>query len=161
MTSFFFASEKDFSRLLELKQEWFEYEANNDNRLDKSFSKKGLATTLKETLADNNSIIIIARDSSVYIGFVSVQIGEAPPHAKPTNIGLIRALYVRPEARRSGVATKLIEKAHRWAKEHGATRVSVSVNAQNTQALSFYKKSGYHPRLVVLSKELPNRGKTL
>jgi predicted GNAT family N-acyltransferase len=51
-------------------------------------------------------------------------------------------LAVAPEARRRGIASRLIEASEAYAREHGARRIAL---AAQTGALPLYERTGYTP----------------
>jgi ribosomal protein S18 acetylase RimI-like enzyme len=63
-------------------------------------------------------------------------------------------LYVRPEARRLGVARLLVETAERVAAEAGATAMHILTGADNLQAQAFYRAAGYDMPNVSFEKFL-------
>jgi diamine N-acetyltransferase len=62
--------------------------------------------------------------------------------------GEIDSLFVEEEHRGSGIGTDLVRSALAWLDERGATTKSVVVLFENTEALSFYARFGFHPRNV-------------
>jgi ribosomal protein S18 acetylase RimI-like enzyme len=60
----------------------------------------------------------------------------------PTTLFLV-AMWVAVERRGSGVARDLVERVVDWAREHGAARVSLSVEPGNDRAARLYEKCGF------------------
>ena len=54
-------------------------------------------------------------------------------------------LFVREEARRSGLGRALVEAALARAREHGCKRVELDVNEGNAAALALYTACGFQP----------------
>jgi len=52
-------------------------------------------------------------------------------------------LAVRPEARRRGVGTALLQQAFAWGRTFGAEKSLLEVRASNLAALRFYEKHGF------------------
>ena len=52
-------------------------------------------------------------------------------------------MWVAPGLRGSGVARMLVERVLAWAREHGRTRVLLSVEAGNDRAARLYEKCGF------------------
>ena len=63
-------------------------------------------------------------------------------------------IYVVPEQRRSGIASKLFEKTEQWAREQGAVRLNLQVWDFNKDALALYQALGMSPRNYTLEKKL-------
>lgn len=56
--------------------------------------------------------------------------------------GELQYLYVVPEHRRSGVASRMLEALWRWFGERQATRICVDVEPTNLGARAFYRRHG-------------------
>jgi ribosomal protein S18 acetylase RimI-like enzyme len=53
------------------------------------------------------------------------------------------SMWVAPEARKSGVATALIEAIVRWASAEGVARVALDVRDDNLAAIALYRACGF------------------
>ncbi|MFC3738413.1 GNAT family N-acetyltransferase [Paractinoplanes deccanensis] len=58
-------------------------------------------------------------------------------------VWLIRDLYVRPAARRRGLARALLATVEEQARANGAHRLSLQTETANTRALDLYATSGF------------------
>ncbi|MGH2598722.1 MAG: GNAT family N-acetyltransferase [Dehalococcoidia bacterium] len=67
----------------------------------------------------------------------------------------ISSVAVLPEFRGLGIAHALMERAHRFALEHGRDRVVLDVLAHNTPALRLYERLGYEEYHRFHAYELP------
>ena len=59
--------------------------------------------------------------------------------------GELTELYVRPNARRGGIARKLVRAVVSELSERGAVFVTVGVAVDNAAARSFYERAGFRP----------------
>ncbi len=59
-------------------------------------------------------------------------------------VGLLDAVGVLEQHRRSGLGQLLLQEAELWAKSTGMHTLSLSVKKGNTAALELYRKHGYH-----------------
>jgi ribosomal protein S18 acetylase RimI-like enzyme len=57
--------------------------------------------------------------------------------------GYINEVYVIPTERKKGIAKKLIEKSIAWLKQHNCSKIDITVNRKNKNALELYKKYGF------------------
>jgi ribosomal protein S18 acetylase RimI-like enzyme len=98
---------------------------------------------LSERLRRGESKIFVAIDTDshqtigftqLYPGFSSLRVGR---------IWILEDLFVRSDARRSGVGDALMTKAEAFAKESGAIGVTLSTAATNENAQRLYEKRGY------------------
>lgn len=60
----------------------------------------------------------------------------------------IKRMYVRPEARGSGVADELLAEVEQHARIEGAVRVVIHTGDRQRAALKFYERHGYTPIAV-------------
>ena len=64
------------------------------------------------------------------------------------------AMWVQPDHRRIGVASALLDTLRRWARDDGATRLTLWVTRSNDPAATLYGRAGYTP--TGDSKPLPS-----
>jgi ribosomal-protein-alanine N-acetyltransferase len=93
--------------------------------------------------------IFVSRRNNALEGFVLV--GSTGQH------GFVQRLAVHPDARRSGVASRLLAASLNWAIGHGCTDTVVNTEITNEPAQSLYKSFGFidmHYGLTVMEREL-------
>ena len=91
-----------------------------------------------ESLAENETIFI-ASDGRALIGFLACR-GYQPRrkrHCAHIVIGILQAYTGQ------GVGTALFDRAELWAREHGITRLELTVMAHNRAGLALYHKRGF------------------
>lgn len=52
-------------------------------------------------------------------------------------------MWVSPAARRRGVAMAMLSQIQLWAEKNACSKMALSVNANNEDALTLYKKAGF------------------
>jgi ribosomal protein S18 acetylase RimI-like enzyme len=67
-----------------------------------------------------------------------------------SRIGYVSDLYVRPEARRRGIAKELLARAARELRAQGAEYVTLNVNLDNHDARTVYRRLGFREESVNL-----------
>jgi GNAT superfamily N-acetyltransferase len=77
--------------------------------------------------------------------FLADDAGLAVARMIGSRVGELELLYVRPEARRTGVAADLIRHASEWLREQGAEVLELDVLAENQAARSTYERLGFAP----------------
>lgn len=91
---------------------------------------------IEEALACENtvSLLALAEDGGVlgYLFFTAV-----------LDEGGVDNIAVRPEARRQGIASALLDAFHRYGREHGLGSLFLDVRLSNQEALALYEKLGY------------------
>jgi ribosomal protein S18 acetylase RimI-like enzyme len=80
-------------------------------------------------------------EAGAIVGYVRV----TPPSPLPENahVLLISGIAVHPDARRQGVAARLLEAAEAYAAERGARKLSLRVLGSNGPAIRLYEQAGY------------------
>lgn len=58
-------------------------------------------------------------------------------------VAYLEGVYVLPEYRRKGIATKLIEHFKTWAKSIGCKEMASDIEVDNDVSLQFHKKCGF------------------
>lgn len=108
---------------------------------------------LTDKLADQpeGTAIFIAEDSAqVPLGFIHVHTGS--DYYNKDIHGHISDVIVAPAGKGKGIGTLLIKKAEDWARAQGYKWLTLSVFAQNQQAIEVYERLGYAPDIVKFVK---------
>jgi ribosomal protein S18 acetylase RimI-like enzyme len=87
------------------------------------------------------SVRLVAERGGERIGVVSLGQGKR----EDGSVAEIFGLWVRPDARGSGVATKLVEASANRARQDGRTHVAYWVGTDNGRAVAFASGIGFRP----------------
>lgn len=92
----------------------------------------------------------LARESILFAAFGGVADPLGFVHLYPLFVSdrmlrfwVLNDLYVRPEARRSGVGRALMQRAEEHARETGSAGLTLSTAIDNTKAQALYESEGY------------------
>lgn len=125
-----------------------------------------LALTLRQKLTDlledsNMAVFVALDDGNDVHGFVFVR-KSAPQYldTKLENVAEVEELFVRADARRKGLAARLIEAAESYAVQSGAQAIKLLVSAENLGAMGFYEARGYAVRQCLMLRSLSLTSKT-
>lgn len=88
------------------------------------------------------------------VGVVRASLWEESGMVKGIKTVCLDDIYVLPNYRRRGVATRLFAEVESWAKEKGAVRLDLHTWDFNRNALAMYKAIGMTPQRYVLEKKL-------
>jgi ribosomal protein S18 acetylase RimI-like enzyme len=81
-------------------------------------------------------------------------VGLALIHRREAVLGYLSDMYVRPAARRRGVAAALMRAAAEALRGDGMTHVSLNVDPVNLAARAVYERWGFHEESLVLAVDL-------
>lgn len=70
-------------------------------------------------------------------------VGLRPIGSPDSHVAEVKRLWVRPDLRRSGVATALMNAIEEWARAAGYRRLFLETGYAQPEALAFYPKSGW------------------
>ncbi len=95
-----------------------------------------------------SGLVILAEEDRRILGFALAEIDARDPA-----LGRLVDVYVRPEARRRGLAREMIVRAAARMRELGAVRVAVEVGLEDAPARSLYDRMGFGPHTLNLAAE--------
>lgn len=115
-------------------------------------------------LLDAELAIVDGKDHSFYSQFNKIDkirhVVVAYNDEKPTGCGAIKEydpdtmevkrMFVPPESRKKGIASKILDELENWAAELSFTRCILETGKRQPEAIGLYKKNGY--------KQIPNYG---
>jgi len=93
---------------------------------------------LQSTCADPRRLALVAEVGGEPVGSV---LGVVDPAERA--LAHLYALWVARDARRTGVATALIDAICSWARERGASTIDLSVTVGNDGAMALYERCGF------------------
>ena len=78
--------------------------------------------------------------------------GTAIDQVNCHNYGHIFLIYVKPNHRRQGLATTLIQQGQKWVEQQGYDQMGLQVFERNQAALKLYDKLGFYPQSYLMFK---------
>ncbi len=99
---------------------------------------------LTKALADENSILLIARADDTVTGFIFAVCSEKSWLAAPKTAS-IENICVDEPFRRHGIGRQMIDAVRVVCKEKGVQQLSLGVFCANTNAIPFYEACGFTP----------------
>ena len=122
-------------------------ERQYDNSIDKDFVVNNY---FKNIIKNENNILLCYEEDNIIKGYIYLK----PVNNDSQNCYLIDGLYVDNEYRNKGIATKLIENALNVIKETNVAVVDINVMANNSVAISLYKRFGFNEFIISLRKNI-------
>lgn len=89
-----------------------------------------------------SSDMLVAKYEGHVVGMVTMQ--RLISSAEGDHVGQIEDLVVREEYRKMGVGSRLINKMRTLAQDHGYKRIQLAADVDNSNALKFYNRRGFH-----------------
>lgn len=117
-------------------------------------AESGYASFLGSLLDSADDMIFVAEQDGQVTGYVYAALEPLSWKELRGPAGFIHDVAVAEEARRSGVATKLMDAAVAWLRERGAPRVILWTAAPNEVAQGLFRRLGFRETMVEMTMEL-------
>lgn len=117
---------------------------NYDSSIEEGFVVKDY---YKNFIGQNNHKIYLCEINSVVVGYIYLIIGNK-------NEAKIDALYVLEEYRNMKIASKLLDLAMLYFKEHNVNSIEIGVLSKNIAAKKLYMKYGFSTFKEIMKLEL-------
>ena len=132
------ALEMDIPALVDLLQSLFAIE--KDFAFDVQRQQRGLQVLIRAP--EDRAMLLVARVDGAVAGMVSGQLVVSTVEGAPSV--WIEDVVVAHDARGKGYGRALLDAIVQWARSQGATRAQLLADRNNSVALSFYARCGWH-----------------
>lgn len=143
--------------LTELEEYIVSIDKDNLDRVHPEYHEKMALVDLNE-LNNNNGICFLAIEDNQVVGLI---MGIIPEYSKFDYLdykcpkrGIITELIVTSNSRSNGIGKQLINKLEKYFKDNNCEYVLVDIFAYNKNAIKFYEKNNFHPRMYTNIKKL-------
>lgn len=146
------ATDADRSFIFSLSQTLIEGAnlAWHSDNVELQFQNRYTQDCLDETNAQH--VTLIAERDGTPLGFI--QVVESKDEISQEACSRVPLLAVSKDAQGTGVGRRLMDEAESWAKKQGHRLLQLEVFNNNTQARSFYEKSGFKNETIIMVKPL-------
>ena len=110
---------------------------------------------LQERMKRKESVIFLAEVNGRAVGFT--QLYPSFTSTGAARIWILNDLFVDPQSRGHGIASRLLEAAVTFSKETGAVRLSLSTAVTNRAAQALYERRGWKKDTEFLHYTLANQ----
>lgn len=117
-------------------------------------AERGYASFLRGMLASPDACVYVAEQDDAVVGYVFAQLEPLSWKELRGPAGFIHDVAVAEEARRTGVATELMDAAIRWLRDHGAPRVILWSAAANEGARVLFHELGFRDTMIEMTLEV-------
>jgi GNAT superfamily N-acetyltransferase len=111
--------------------------AELDSELLQRYPRHAIHGVELRQLEDDRGFFVVARLDGRAVGCGAVRVLEA-------GVGEIKRMFVRPEARRRGVARAVLAKLEETARERGFYTLRLETGARQPEAIALYETHGYY-----------------
>ncbi|OUR65565.1 GNAT family N-acetyltransferase [Methylophaga sp. 42_25_T18] len=130
------ATTADIAELCSLLDLLFSQEA--EFKADRTAQQRGLAMIINNPAIGD---ILVARQDGEIIAMVNLLYSVST--ALGARVGIVEDMVVSPNARGSGVGSKLLNYAIEFAKDKGCERLTLLTDNDNLAAQRFYQRHGF------------------
>ena len=106
-------------------------------------AEKTMRRFLADLASSGHSFLFVAVAKDRTVGFISGELREGSPTFLPKTWASVDDVFVEPDHRNLGMGHALLRSVEAWAKERGASGVSLQVAAANARARKFYEELGF------------------
>lgn len=143
--------------LVELEEYIVSIDEDNLDQVGKDYREKMALYDLEE-VNENNGKCFLAIDNDKVVGLI---MGTIPKYDEVDYLdykcpkrGIVTELVISSSYRKMGVGNYLINRLEEYFKENGCEYILVEVFAYNKNAINFYGKNDYHPRMIDMIKKI-------
>lgn len=126
------------------------HEVNHDVKFWQSYRNE-----ITKFIRKDDRLYLLAHSENSVTGFLEGKIIRLREMFTDLNSFHISVVYVVPEVRQRGVATKLVHEALGWASGRGCREADLNVLFSNDKARGLYKKMGFEVFQYNLRMKLP------
>ena len=117
-------------------------------------AERGYASFLAGVLESADDCVFVAEVDGAIAGYVFAALEPLSWKELRGPAGFVHDVAVAEEARRSGIATKLMQAAIEWLRDRGAPRVILWSAASNEGAQTLFHRLGFRDTAVEMTMEL-------
>ena len=143
--------------MVELEEYIVSIDGDNLDHVHEEYREK-MALVSLEDVKNNNGKCYLAIDDKNVVGLI---MGTIPEYSKYDYLdykcpkrGIITELIVTKKVRSHGIGQALMDKLEDYFISKGCKYSLVDVFAYNTNAINFYSKKGFHPRMYTDIKKI-------
>lgn len=116
--------------------------------------ERGYGSFLASLVDAEDDCVLVAEEDDAVIGYVYASLEPMSWKELRGPAGFIHDIVVDEGARRSGVATKLVDAARDWLRNRGAPRVILWTAPQNEAARALFRHIGFRETMIEMTMEL-------
>lgn len=111
-----------------------------------------LSDTVKQYFSTETPVWWVTAETGMTVA--CLWMGSAIAQRNGQRYSHIFLLYVKPDYRRRGIGTALMQQAQDWARKRGDFQIGLQVFSHNAPALHLYSRLGYSTQSLLMVKSL-------
>ena len=119
--------------------------------------ENGYGRFLTSQIGQDDAMVMVAERDGEIGGYVYATLEGRSWRELRDACGYIEDIVVAETARRSGVATMLMDAAFEWMRSRGAPRVLLMTATPNTGAQELFARLGFRRTMIEMTRELQDR----
>lgn len=123
--------------------------------LDPDHVEEGYGRWLAREAVRDRALVLVSEAGGVAVGYLYATDEDTSWEDLRPPCGYIHDVWVEPEARGSGAATALVQRACAIFAERGSPRVVLMTASPNAAARALFQKLGFRDTMVEMTRELP------
>lgn len=117
-------------------------------------AESGYAWFLGSRLDAADDAVFVAEHDGIVVGYVYAALEPLSWKELRGPAGFVHDVAVAEEARKSGVATQLMDVAVGWLRDRGAPRVILWTAAPNAAAQALFRRLGFRDTMIEMTREI-------
>jgi ribosomal protein S18 acetylase RimI-like enzyme len=105
-------------------------------------------------LADSSQAFFVATVAQRIVGMLRCSVARSSPLLRSHSYCLVTTAYVRPEFRRRGVLSRLVQAVVAWCSQRGLRELRLQCKVDNEIGLAAWKALGFREVALVLSRSV-------
>lgn len=114
----------------------------------------GYGRFLVSQVGDEESLVLVAERAGEIVGYVYAGLEPMSWVELRAPCGFVHDIFVDPDARRQGIAGRLMRAAIEWVGSKGLPRVILSAAAVNEGAQQLFESLGFRRTMVEMTREV-------
>jgi len=116
--------------------------------------EKGYGRFLTSQIDHDDALVLVAERDGKIDGYVYATLEDRSWRDLRDACGYVEDIVVRDTARRSGVATMLMNAVFEWMRKRGAPRVLLMTATPNVGAQDLFRRLGFRQTMIEMTREL-------
>ena len=136
--------------LVELQQYIADIDKERYNVVGENYKENYFEKTLEEVKSSNGKILLYEKDDKI-VGLIAGIVNNEEMDRydfKPPKRGRITELVVTKDYRGKHIGSELLNNMKSYLKGIGCKKIMIGVFGYNETAIEFYRKNGYHIRMI-------------